>query len=122
MSFPTLFYVECRWFDNGDHPEDNRDVFIDDEGIPFLGEGKIVRYFRRPEPCYAEGTTCMTCGELWHDHGWIDQGGDGEVVHPGDVILARAGDCDKTRKSIPYEDYKEFLILKNWLEQVVLAD
>lgn len=70
-----------QWFKNGDHPEDG----------PAGREGKIVRYFRRPEPEYAGTTVHPLCGRTWHDHGWIDTlegGNDGaQVVCPGDWIV-----------------------------------
>ena len=39
-----------QWFKNGDHPEDDRGTFTDSEtGEPFLGEGKVVRYYGHPD-------------------------------------------------------------------------
>jgi len=72
------------WERNGDHPEDNRDVFDAGKG-PFLGEGKVVRYYRTPE---LDGQNeCQYCGRTMHDHGWIDAGEDGLIVCPGDWIV-----------------------------------
>lgn len=66
-----------RWFKNGDHPDDG----------PADREGKVVRYFRRPEPEY-EGTTAHDlCGEIWDDHGWIDTLEGGHTVCPGDWVI-----------------------------------
>jgi hypothetical protein len=65
-----------RWYVNGDHPED---------GDP-KREGRIVRYFRRPEPEYA-GQTLHSCGVRWHEHGWIDTLEGGHTVCPGDWII-----------------------------------
>jgi hypothetical protein len=80
-----------QWFKNGDHPSD--DVFrpFEDTGqVPAEPrEGKIVRYFRRPEPEYA-GTLVhdySTCGMRWHAHGWIDTLEGGHTVCPGDWII-----------------------------------
>lgn len=82
----------CRWWANGDHPDDGVGEPVED---PIGGdvyarvEGKIVRYFRRPEPAYAgdkvhgpEG-----CGQIWHVHGWIDTLEGGHTVCPGDWII-----------------------------------
>lgn len=72
-----------QWHQNGDHPEDG----------PADREGRIVRYFRRPEPEYAGDKVHgpVGCGRSWHDHGWIDTlegGNDGaQVVCPSDWII-----------------------------------
>lgn len=70
-----------QWHRNGDHPEDG----------PADCEGRVVRYFRRPEPEYSGVKTHALCGRNWHDHGWIDTlegGNDGaQVVCPGDWIV-----------------------------------
>lgn len=42
-----------QWFKNGDHPDDNPDQ-------PGW-EGKVVRYFRRPEPEYSSLLTHAAC-------------------------------------------------------------
>jgi len=76
-----------QWFKNGDHPEDGTERFPpkmpsgrDETGGPddsrytgeFEGqlyEGKVVRYFRRPD---IDGETlCHTCDHRMHDHGLI---------------------------------------------------
>jgi len=76
----------CQWFKSGDHPEDNRDTFTDsDTGKPFLGEGKIVRYFRRPD--ISGEAPCSECAIRFHEHGWIDTLEDGHRVCPGDWII-----------------------------------
>ena len=64
-----------QWFDNGDHPEDG----------PPDAEGKVVRYFRRPD--VGGSQRCLTCNEFYHDHGWIDTFEGGHVVCPGDWII-----------------------------------
>jgi len=66
-----------QWHKNGDHPEDG----------PADHEGKVVRYFRRPEPEYASDLVHGICGHVWHDHGWIDTLEGGHTVCPGDWII-----------------------------------
>jgi hypothetical protein len=66
-----------QWFQNGDHPEDG----------PADREGKVVRYFRRPEPEYAGDNIHGSCGDPWNDHGWIDTLEGGHTVCPGDWII-----------------------------------
>ena len=72
----------ARWWKNGDHPQD------DSECNPKEGpvnEGKVVRYYRHPN---VSGTRiCEKCGWIMHDHGWIDNGGSGFTVCPGDWIV-----------------------------------
>jgi hypothetical protein len=64
-----------QWFKNGDHPEDG------DPG----SEGKVVRYYRDP---YDDGQRkCKKCGNIMHDHGWIDTLEGGHIVCPGDWII-----------------------------------
>jgi len=74
-----------QWFESGNHPEDDREWFIDSEGVKFLGEGKIVGYFRHPN--VSGEKVCGHCGKTMHVHGWIDTGGDGWDVCPGDWII-----------------------------------
>ena len=80
-----------QWFKNGDHPEDDREEFIDSEtGKPFLGEGKVVRYFRHPD--ISGSGECSRCGDIMHNHGWIDNSYGGHTVCPGDwIIMGRDG-------------------------------
>lgn len=67
-----------RWFQNGDHPQDNYKP-------PSIKEGELVRRYRHP---YVSGnTTCSKCEYLMHDHGWIDCGEDGITVCPGNWVL-----------------------------------
>lgn len=67
-----------RWYQNGDHPLDNRD-----RGE--LKEGDLVRYYRNPG---MDGTAfCSECGFMFHDHGWIDTREGGFIVCPGDWII-----------------------------------
>lgn len=67
-----------RWFQNGDHPEDNHK-----KGT--IKEGEVVRYYRHPEN--SGKNVCKYCGYIMHDHGWIDTLEDGHVVCPGDWII-----------------------------------
>jgi hypothetical protein len=69
--------VAHQWFRNGDHP--------DDESAQ--DEGKVVRYFRRPEPEYAGDVIHDICGRTWHEHGWIDTLEGGHTVCPGDWVI-----------------------------------
>lgn len=67
-----------QWFQNGDHPMDG----------PAEVEGKVVRYFRRPDIPGTE--VCRYCIRLMRYHGWIDGPGDGITVCPGDWIIQDA--------------------------------
>ena len=84
-----------QWFKNGDHPEDG------DERFPlktaqsdprysgeFAGErleGKVVRYFRRPD--VPAERLCQHCTQTMHVHGWIETLEGGHIVCPGDWII-----------------------------------
>jgi hypothetical protein len=85
-------FTLAQWFENGDHPEDNTEMFEDSDGQPFEGEGKVVRYYRHPG---IDGQMkCPHCGHIMHNHGWIDDyDNDGKefVVCPGDFILGIRG-------------------------------
>lgn len=81
-----------QWFQSGDHPEDNREEFTGSDGKPFLGEGKVVRYYRHPnvpgtDMCSHGVDTPFRCGRMFHDHGWIDTLEGGHIVCPGDFII-----------------------------------
>ncbi len=66
-----------QWFKNGDHPED---------GIGgILIEGKVVRFYRRPDDPGVRD--CEKCNNRMHDHGWIDTLESGHTVCPGDWII-----------------------------------
>ena len=68
-----------------DHPEDNRGTFTGSDGRAYLGEGKVVRYYIRPD---IDGDTrCRSCGDIMHAHGWIDAPEGGLTVCPGDWII-----------------------------------
>lgn len=76
-----------RWHKNGDHPDDNVGATLEDPlnpGVTYVRqEGAVVRYFRHPD--IPDLDTHTECGQVWRDHGWIDQG-DGSFVCPGDLI------------------------------------
>ena len=79
-----------QWFKNGDHPEDNCMMLqkqfepdLTDRG--FLSEGKIVRYFRRPD--VPADKYCEHCHRMMEVHGWIDTLEGGHIVCPGDWII-----------------------------------
>lgn len=73
------------WWSNGDHPNDGRERFTEGEFKGELYEGKVVRYFRRPD--VSGNLPCPECGRTFHVHGWIDYGSSGQTVCPGDFIL-----------------------------------
>ena len=75
-----------QWFKNGDHPEDDIEQIFGGEGIGYFNsEGKLVRYFRRPD---VNGSSiCSECGKIFDVHGWIDTLEDGHRVCPGDWII-----------------------------------
>ncbi len=74
-----------QWRKSGDHPEDNREIFQVKGKEPFLGEGKVVRYYRNPE---RDGKSrCDICDNTMHNHGWIDTLEGGHIVCPGDWII-----------------------------------
>ena len=73
-----------QWHKNGDHPLDEC-ALVDGR---FLSEGKVVRYFRRPD--VPGGKPCEYCGKRMDDHGWIDgarNGGAECTVCPGDWVI-----------------------------------
>lgn len=85
-----------QWFKNGDHPSDYaKDVegfeggelrtWSGDEAKAQSWEGQIVRYYRHPS---IDGqTACKHCGDIMHNHGWIDTLEGGHIVCPGDWIV-----------------------------------
>lgn len=73
-----------QWLRNGDHPKDDCE-FMQDRNGAFLSEGKMVRYFRRPDVPGDRG--CDHCGRPMNDHGWIDTLEGGHVACPGDWII-----------------------------------
>jgi len=95
-----------QWFKNGDHPDDflkDTQGFENGELRVFTGaerkardwEGSVVRYFRRPdidgESLHGEMGMNNGCGCKMNDHGWIDDGGNGQMVCPGDWIVKEHG-------------------------------
>lgn len=79
-----------RWFKNGDHPEDKCESVVVGLDV-FLSEGRVVRYFRRPD--VPGEKICQHCGVQMHDHGWIDTTEGDSVVCPGDwIITGTAGE------------------------------
>lgn len=79
--------VAFIWYTNGDHPNDDVYRPFEDTGkIPEEPrEGNIVRYYRHPK---INGIVpCNKCKKMMHYHGWIDNGGDGLTVCPGDIII-----------------------------------
>lgn len=85
-----------QWFTNGDHPQDyatDREVLENGQLVTKPArffkeqeyEGAVVRYFRRPDVSGED--ICPACDRRYHDHGWIDSGGDGQTVCPGDFIV-----------------------------------
>lgn len=83
-----------RWWHNGDHPNDAVGELTDDPMYPgdtarryHRIEGAVVRFFRHPY--VPGGSVHERCGRTWHDHGWIDSGGDGQIVCPGDKLTTK---------------------------------
>lgn len=74
-----------QWHANGDHPGDDCIMIRAQHGEPFLSEGKVVRYFRRPD--VLGDKKCRECGTIMHEHGWIDTKEGGHIVCPGDWII-----------------------------------
>lgn len=76
-----------QWHKNGDHPGDEPSRPYEDTGdIPAIKrEGLVVRYYRHPN--VSGRLPCIQCGQLMHDHGWIDTLEGGHTVCPGDWII-----------------------------------
>lgn len=98
-----------RWWKNGDHPKDNSVAMTPEaigqavsEGIymrSFLTEGEVVRFFNHPDE--SDAGIDAICGQPWLAHGWIDQGEEGRIVHPGDYVDVNAG---KTGYQVEHPD------------------
>lgn len=101
---PPIEIDATQWFKSGDHPLDDRETFDTGDG-PFLGEGKIVRYYRRPE---CDGNDiCKHCGCIMHIHGWIETLEGGHIVCPGDwIITGVAGEHYPCKPSVFAETYE----------------
>lgn len=76
-----------QWFKNGDHPKDGDERFANGQFAGELYEGKVVRYFRSPDPEQAGTKSCKHCGLVLHVHGWIDTLEGGHIVCPGDFVI-----------------------------------
>jgi hypothetical protein len=85
-----------QWFKNGDHPKDyasDRSGFKDGNLVTYTKEhakaegweGEVVRYYRTPDLDGA--TACAHCGDIMHNHGWIDTLEGGHIVCPGDWVI-----------------------------------
>ena len=70
-----------QWFKNGDHPLDyvkdhagfekwSLRIFTGAERRALGWEGSVVRYYRTPSSDVK--TPCKHCGQIMHDHGWVD--------------------------------------------------
>lgn len=98
-----------QWNRNGDHPQDDTFDITAPNGFDYPSEGKVVRYYRRPE---LDGqTTCKNCERIMHDHGWIDTLEGGHIVCPGDwIITGIAGEqypCKPNIFAATYEPVEE---------------
>jgi hypothetical protein len=84
-SKPTLCEAH-QWFKNGDHPDDDVLRPFEDGELPQEPrEGKVVRYYRRPDD---DGSRkCEQCHRTMHEHGWIDTLEGGHIVCVGDWIV-----------------------------------
>ena len=67
-----------QWFRNGDHPDDGQETFTSGIFVNERCEGKVVRYFRRPD--ISGEAHCCHCDKRMHIHGWIDTLEGGHVV------------------------------------------
>ena len=75
----------AQWFENGDHPDDGGGRFADGVYKGEKLEGRVVRYFNRPDVC--GDRECEKCGDIMGAHGWIDTLEGGHIVCPGDWII-----------------------------------
>jgi len=95
-----------QWFKNGDHPEDNCRTLTGSDGLPFLSEGNVVRYYRRPD--VSGNQECGHCENIMHYHGWIDTLEGGHIVCPGDwIIKGIRGEFYPCKDDIFYATYEE---------------
>lgn len=85
-----------QWFKNGDHPDDYEDErnYLEVGEVKSVSgnyakqldwEGDIVRYYRHPS--VDSDTVCKHCGDIMHNHGWIDTLEGGHIVCPSDWII-----------------------------------
>lgn len=77
-----------QWWKNGDHPADDIRLLDGSHGGQSKSietEGKVVRYYRHPD---VKGVkSCHHCGDIMHNHGWVDTLEGGHIVCPGDFII-----------------------------------
>lgn len=88
MKFRTkVVEVEAfQWFKNGDHPKDDSKEVLNDYGMRYKNEGKVVRYYRLPA---MDGMVpCERCGRIMQMHGWIDNILYQQMVCPGDWVIS----------------------------------
>ena len=98
-----------RWFNNGDHPLDGNETFVDSSGATQLCEGRVVRYYRNPN--VPGESVCTKCGKTMHEHGWIDTREGDHIVCFGDwIITGIAGEnypCKPDIFSLTYEKVED---------------
>ena len=82
----TVLVDATQWFRNGDHPHDGNAIYPT-SGRPAgqVLEGRVVRYFRRPD--VPGDSICLECSEPYRVHGWIETKMNGWRVCPGDWIV-----------------------------------
>jgi hypothetical protein len=81
----------CQWFKNGDHPQDKSIMVQGLEGAS-PSEGKVVRRYLNHHDIDADQLCLIAkCSKAMNDHGWIDSGGYGQTVCPGDFIVNKRG-------------------------------
>jgi hypothetical protein len=73
------------WNKNGDHPLDNTSIITEGRFRGESTEGQVVRYYRHPSN--NGDVNCAACGKLFHEHGWLDNGGVGQRVCPGNWVI-----------------------------------
>jgi len=104
-----------QWFKNGDHPEDWTNLNEREK----QWEGKVVRYFRRPD--VPGPKACKECNKTMHVHGWIDTKEGGHIVCPGDwIITGIAGEHYPCKPDIFAQTYEPLSISGNeWKTQLI---
>lgn len=96
-----------QWFKNGDHPDDNCGRFTLGEFKGELMEGNVVRYYRHPE--ISGDQKCPLCGDIMHNHGWLELCLSPKIVCPGDFIitLSKNKEYNSISKKIFHEIYQQ---------------
>lgn len=77
-----------QWFKNGDHPKDNCDTTVGENGELGIGEGHVVGYYPYPDDA---DKICELCDKPFREHGKIGidllmnkkQGQGPEIICPG---------------------------------------